>query len=248
MRFILSVQLKNGNLMSVIANVHNIDEAKNWAIAYSSKLIPDTNLHINNQCRLVSSERWSQDKAVSYQHGNKIFIAAFIMNNVNQYVKIEACGIKSAYNNIKLKYGIQENLNMLIYEVNQVTKKRSAINSSIEIIKDSNKVNIVLNKAHNKIKTFPVLGEYAADITLLFGIIKDYCNGSYRDIPIGTIVALVGTLLYFVSPVDFVPDIVPGLGALDDIAVLTWALKQVHDDLQEYSKWLSKEENSVAVG
>lgn len=248
MRFILNVQLKNGNVMNIVANVHNIDEAKNWAIEYSSRLIPDTNLHINNQCKLISSERWSQDKAMSYQHGNKQFIAAFVMNGVSQYVKIEACGVKSAYNNIKIKYGIQENLNMLIYEVNQVVKKRSAINSGAEIIKDTNKVNMVLSRAHDKIKTFPVLGKYAADITLLIGVIKDYCNGSYRDIPMGTVVALIGTLLYFISPIDFIPDIIPGLGALDEIAVLTWALKQVHVDLEDYSKWLSKEQNSIAVG
>lgn len=31
--------------------------------------------------------------------------------------------------------------------------------------------------------------------------------------------------LYLVSPVDFIPDIIPGLGQLDDLAVLVFALE-----------------------
>lgn len=34
------------------------------------------------------------------------------------------------------------------------------------------------------------------------------------------VVAVVLTLIYIVSPIDFVPDFLPGIGQLDDLAAL----------------------------
>jgi uncharacterized membrane protein YkvA (DUF1232 family) len=42
---------------------------------------------------------------------------------------------------------------------------------------------------------------------------------------------IVGALLYFISPADFIPDVIPILGYVDDIAVVATVYKLVKDSL-----------------
>jgi uncharacterized membrane protein YkvA (DUF1232 family) len=58
--------------------------------------------------------------------------------------------------------------------------------------------------------------------------------------PLGVRMALGGLLVYLVSPVDLIPDFLPGVGSLDDLVitalVLRWAGRRVGiDDLR--AKW-----------
>lgn len=76
---------------------------------------------------------------------------------------------------------------------------------------------------------------------LLFSIAKDYANGSYTDIPKGSIVAIVAGLLYFISPLDLIPDFIAVFGFIDDAFVLSLVYKQVAKDLEKYQIWKDKQ-------
>jgi len=80
---------------------------------------------------------------------------------------------------------------------------------------------------------------------LLFAVSKDYINGNYTEIPKRSIIAILGGLVYFLSPIDVVPDFVPVLGFIDDIFVLNLVYRQVSKDLEKYSEW--KERNSKFI-
>jgi uncharacterized membrane protein YkvA (DUF1232 family) len=43
---------------------------------------------------------------------------------------------------------------------------------------------------------------------------------------------LVGTLFYVVFPIDFVPDLIPVLGQMDDLAILTAGAKAAYSALK----------------
>ena len=62
-------------------------------------------------------------------------------------------------------------------------------------------------------------------------------NVAKEQFPIGTIIAIVSALLYLVSPVDIIPDIIPVAGYVDDIAVITVCLSLVQSDIDEYQRW-----------
>lgn len=83
------------------------------------------------------------------------------------------------------------------------------------------------------------LEKFWEEIKLLLSMIRDYWNGDYRDIPWSTVAAAVGALLYVLSPVDLIPDVIPVVGYLDDAAVVTLCLKAIWSDLEKYKQWKS---------
>lgn len=124
-----------------------------------------------------------------------------------------------------------------IYDLGQVPQKKSSKNKAQQVIKDQKETYALLSKAVTHAKEVPGLGPYLADIPLLCSMIYDYAKGQYREVPIGTIIGCTAALIYFVSPIDMIPDFIPVVGQLDDVGVLVYALKAVHQDLQEYNRW-----------
>ena len=84
-----------------------------------------------------------------------------------------------------------------------------------------------------KIASNDTLHKYLADITLYFQMLGDVFTGKYKKVPVGTIAAIVGTLLYVLSPIDIIPDFV---GYLDDAAMLAVCLNFTRFDVEEYKK------------
>lgn len=114
--------------------------------------------------------------------------------------------------------------------------------------KSENKATVILNDKTRAGKTIKdALGKAVTNkgdlegvwtkLVLLFAVSKDYVNGSYTEIPKRSIVAIVGGLLYFLSPIDVIPDFVPALGFIDDIYILNLVYRQVLKDLEKYKAW-----------
>ncbi|BBU43829.1 MULTISPECIES: YkvA family protein [Pseudomonas] len=83
----------------------------------------------------------------------------------------------------------------------------------------------------------PRLGQLREDVKLLQSLCLAWWRGEYRAISPKALVTIVAGLLYFVSPIDAIPDWLLGVGFLDDIAVLGWVLKTVADELARFKAW-----------
>ncbi len=84
-------------------------------------------------------------------------------------------------------------------------------------------------------------------LQLLFSLIKDYSNGHYTNIPKSSIVAVVAALLYFISPIDVIPDFLVGLGFVDDAFILSLVYKQVIKELDKYQIWKDSQRKIVHI-
>mgnify|MGYP003305730843 FL=1 len=84
------------------------------------------------------------------------------------------------------------------------------------------------------------LNKYIDDVKLYFKMLADIFTGKYKQIPVGTIAAIVGTLLYVLSPVDLLPDFLPG-GFVDDAGIVALCLSFTKRDLEEYKAFKAQE-------
>ncbi|MDF4647327.1 YkvA family protein [Vibrio parahaemolyticus] len=75
------------------------------------------------------------------------------------------------------------------------------------------------------------------DIKLMVNLITDYVKGDYTEVPWRVIAAITGAIVYFVSPIDVIPDFIPVVGYLDDALVIKLALDLASEDLIEYKRW-----------
>lgn len=68
-------------------------------------------------------------------------------------------------------------------------------------------------------------------------LIKAYALGQYREIPWKTILLIVAAVIYFVNPLDLVPDLIPLTGLTDDFAVLLWVYNAVSNEIDKFLRW-----------
>ena len=82
------------------------------------------------------------------------------------------------------------------------------------------------------------------DMQLALRLIKAWADGSYRSIPWNSLLMLVAAFIYFIVPLDSLPDFVPIWGFVDDAAILGWTLRQLRKDLEAFRAWEAGGEKS----
>lgn len=85
------------------------------------------------------------------------------------------------------------------------------------------------------------LGKLKDDLRLLQALCLAYWRGEYRGISRKSILTVVAGLMYFLSPLDAIPDFIPVLGMFDDIAVLAWIMKTLDDELNAFRAWRNRQ-------
>jgi uncharacterized membrane protein YkvA (DUF1232 family) len=68
-------------------------------------------------------------------------------------------------------------------------------------------------------------------------LIKAYALGQYRSIPWKSLLLITGAVLYFIMPLDLIPDVIPGLGFTDDFGILVAIYQSLKDELDKFITW-----------
>jgi uncharacterized membrane protein YkvA (DUF1232 family) len=77
----------------------------------------------------------------------------------------------------------------------------------------------------------------AEQTQLALGLIDDFKDGSYREVPWSSIAILSAAVLYLSNPRDLIPDYIPVIGDLDNLTLLTLALRLTENDLRAYCRF-----------
>jgi curved DNA-binding protein CbpA len=76
------------------------------------------------------------------------------------------------------------------------------------------------------------------DVQELYSLFKDAIKGRYKLHPVNLGI-IGGGLIYFIIPMDFVPDFIPLIGYIDDMAVLTTIINALRGEFIKYRNWKS---------
>lgn len=79
-----------------------------------------------------------------------------------------------------------------------------------------------------------------AGIKVVYSALTLYYTYQKKDTPVWAKGVIIGALGYFISPIDAIPDITPGIGYADDIGVLLAAVATVgtyiDNEVRQYAK------------
>jgi len=113
----------------------------------------------------------------------------------------------------------------------------SGYGQSEALLNDKDELDNFLQRLEQKINDMPFVGKKFSMIPVMISLVKNYVQGKYTTVPYGTILAVLSALVYFLSPIDIIPDFIPLAGYLDDMAVVGLCMNMVSIDIETYEKW-----------
>jgi uncharacterized membrane protein YkvA (DUF1232 family) len=98
----------------------------------------------------------------------------------------------------------------------------------------------LIKRVIEHLKKYDSVKELTLDVrdhlNVLLRLVKAYANGSYREISLNGIVGTLAALIYFVAPLDFIPDFLI-IGLVDDVAILMWVYNNYRREIEAFLAW-----------
>lgn len=93
------------------------------------------------------------------------------------------------------------------------------------------KVEFIEKEFPSKLKRAERRISFIEDVIALYNYLKDDSVKWYRKL------IVVSALLYFITPIDTVPDLAPLVGYLDDLGVIVAAIKYIGSEIKPYYRY-----------
>ncbi len=91
------------------------------------------------------------------------------------------------------------------------------------------------------LRTFGKNGIFAK-MPHIIRMVKSAKNGEYKMSTKSILIPSL-TIIYILSPIDIIPAWIPGIGALDDIGLLTLALPVILKEVDKFLAWEEEQKN-----
>lgn len=106
------------------------------------------------------------------------------------------------------------------------------------LAKDSTQAGQILDAAFNKAGVRQeALKDVREQFQTLMRLLRAAIKGRYRQVPWSSLVTGLAAVVYFVNPLDVIPDFLIGVGLLDDLTVIAFALNALKGDLTHFRQW-----------
>ncbi len=126
-------------------------------------------------------------------------------------------------------------------QVNQNKFFKNAKQRASQILKNRERLNHLLRISGDKLKEVNlknIKNSSLVERLMVFSrMIRAYAKGHYRGIKITNVLLLVAAVVYFVTPLDLVPDFIPITGLIDDFTVVLWVYNKLQDEIDTYLAW-----------
>lgn len=82
-------------------------------------------------------------------------------------------------------------------------------------------------------KVIETQNQYLAMLRML----KAWYAREYTGLSPKAVISLIASVIYFVNPIDLIPDFIPFIGKLDDKLVLGYFIKKLNVEIQKFMTW-----------
>ena len=105
------------------------------------------------------------------------------------------------------------------------------------ILGNKDKIDSVMNKTESKLKRFSKFKDLISHVPVFIQLVNCFIKKEYTKVPFKTIIAIVSAILYVLNPFDIIPDVIPGIGVVDDASVVTLCFSLVELDIKDFITW-----------
>jgi uncharacterized membrane protein YkvA (DUF1232 family) len=76
------------------------------------------------------------------------------------------------------------------------------------------------------------------DLMTFFRLLRAWATGKYRHhIPWKSVAMIIAGVLYFMDPLDLIPDFIPIIGFADDAFIIRFVMRAIHKDVERFREW-----------
>lgn len=124
---------------------------------------------------------------------------------------------------------------------------KQALSKAGKLSRNSNKVMLLLSTVFAKMQGGGgiSLSKIKTKLKTLALLVKYSVNGKYKDVSAKNIIFVLAGMIYFVSPIDLIPDFLPIIGFGDDIALITFIYNSISKEIEKFEGWLLGQEAKV---
>ena len=121
------------------------------------------------------------------------------------------------------------------FKIDKIFKKAK------ETLTENEKVKGLISEVKDKVEEINSDSDerttFIYQLQVIIRMVRAHINGSYKAFSATTILTLVFALVYFITPIDLIPDFIPALGLTDDISLVYFVFKSLADDIAKFRVW-----------
>lgn len=110
-----------------------------------------------------------------------------------------------------------------------------------KVLSNKEKLEEVLSATKNRLGEVHLenskLSKLGQNLRLFLRMVRAYTSGTYKEVPWKSMVAIVAGIIYFLMPLDLVPDFIPFTGFLDDFTVIMLISNAFQQDIEDFEIW-----------
>lgn len=110
-----------------------------------------------------------------------------------------------------------------------------------DFISNPSRLDQLLKNLEGILAKVPKIGETISELPTMIAMVKSWIKKEYA-VSAKVLVTMVAAFLYVAHNNDIIPDSIPLVGHVDDIAVMGLALKIVEPEVKAYKAWRDEQE------
>lgn len=118
---------------------------------------------------------------------------------------------------------------------------QNALKKAVGIAKNPEKISDLISSVTDKMSDMDEnkkqVSGFFEKVRTLLRMLRSYVNGEYRHIPWKSLLMIIGALIYFLMPIDLIPDIIPVAGLADDISIIFLVFGSINEDIEAFLEY-----------